>query len=187
MGAALAAIYQKTSIRFNYANGQARRMANEKPHGRALRRGRYSESGRAYLVTAACMGRHPVFSNARLGTVVAEELKLSDRAGKTSTYAYVVMPDHIHWLFQLCSEESLSSVVRHVKGHSSYRINQLRKSSGAVWQKGFHDRCVRAEESLEDLGNYVILNPVRAGLVEAIDDYPLWDMLWKRHLSRNRG
>ena len=97
------------------------------------------------------------------------------------------MPDHLHWLFQLRPRQSLSSVVRRVKGRSSYRVNRSRHSSGAIWQTGFHDRALRAEESLETLGNYVIHNPVRAGLVAVVDDYPFWDLMWQRRGELIRG
>jgi REP element-mobilizing transposase RayT len=77
--------------------------------------------------------------------------------------------------------------MQRVKGRSSYRVNQTRQSTGAIWQAGFHDRAVRAEESLETLGDYVIHNPVRAGLVAVVDDYPLWDLMWHRNGKLNRG
>jgi len=159
-------------------------MASEKPHSRVLRKNRISEPGRAYLITTSSWNREAIFLNIGLGRLVADEIEVSDKVGRTITYAYVVMPDHLHWLFKLGSKQSLSSVVRRVKGKSSFLVNRARDSPDAVWQPGFHDRAVREEESLEVLGNYVVHNPVRAGLVEKIDDYHLWDLLWQR---RNRG
>jgi hypothetical protein len=47
-----------------------------------------------------------------------------------------------------------------------------------VWQAGFHDHALRADESVVSIGEYVIHNPVRAGLVASVDDYPLWDAAW---------
>ena len=159
-------------------------MARRKPHSNDLRKNRISEPGRAYLVTTSCLERAPIFSDVALGMLVANEIILSDLSNRTLTYADVVMPDHLHWLFQLQAKQSLSPVVRRVKGRSSIQVNQARQTSGSVWQPGFHDRAVRVEESLETLGNYVVHNPVRAGLVTISDDYPLWDLLWQR---RNRG
>ena len=159
-------------------------MTRAKPRSKSLRKNRISNPGRAYLVTTPTSNREPIFMDFSLGSLVAEEIALSDAEGRTFTYAYVVMPDHIHWLLRLQPFHSLSSVVRRVKGKSSFRVNQARNSSGPVWQPGFHDRAVRKEESLDVLGNYVVHNPVRAGLVENVDDYKLWDLLWQR---RNRG
>ncbi len=48
----------------------------------------------------------------------------------------------------------------------------------ALWQKGFHDRALRREEDLVTVARYVVANPLRAGLVEKLGDYPLWDAIW---------
>jgi len=187
VGAALAAncreiALNKASMQIHYHG-----MGYHRSHSKDLHKNRFSEPGRAYLVTTSCQGRKRIFSNPVLGALVADEIRTSDQADRTSTYAYVVMPDHLHWLFQLRPRQSLSSVVRRVKGRSSYRVNQSRHSSGAIWQTGFHDRALRAEESLETLGNYVIHNPVRAGLVADVDDYPFWDLMWQRRDGSIRG
>jgi REP element-mobilizing transposase RayT len=46
------------------------------------------------------------------------------------------------------------------------------------WQEGFHDHALRREEDLRDIARYIVLNPVRAGLVRNIREYPLWDAVW---------
>jgi REP element-mobilizing transposase RayT len=187
VGAALAANCREIAINNGSTEIHYHGMAYHKSHSRDLRKNRLSEPGRAYLVTTSCQKRATIFSDFNLGSIVADEIRISDQADRTSTYAYVLMPDHLHWLFQLRPRQSLSSVVRRVKGRSSYRVNRSRDSSGAIWETGFHDRAIRVEESLETLGNYVIQNPVRAGLVAVVDDYPLWDLLWQRHGELIRG
>lgn len=49
---------------------------------------------------------------------------------------------------------------------------------GRLWQPGFHDHAVRREESLEAIARYIVANPLRAGLVKKVGDYPLWDAIW---------
>ncbi len=51
----------------------------------------------------------------------------------------------------------------------------------SVWQHGFFDRAVRRECNLIALSRYIVANPLRAGLVEEIGDYPLWDAVWMNH------
>ncbi len=41
-----------------------------------------------------------------------------------------------------------------------------------------HGRSLRKDEDLVHLARYVVANPVRAGLVERLGDYPLWDAQW---------
>jgi REP element-mobilizing transposase RayT len=64
------------------------------------------------------------------------------------------------------------------KGRSARLINQHRGFSAAVWQKGYFDRALRWEEDLKVAARYIIANPLRAGLVDQIGDYPLWDAIW---------
>ena len=73
---------------------------------------------------------------------------------------------------------TVSKVVRRVKGKSAHSINTYRSCSGSVWQKGFHDRAIRNEENIRSVARYIVANPLRAGLVENIGDYPFWDAAW---------
>jgi len=52
------------------------------------------------------------------------------------------------------------------------------EQSHPIWQDGYHDHALRAEESLEDVARYIVMNPVRAGLVKSVREYPLWDAKW---------
>jgi hypothetical protein len=49
---------------------------------------------------------------------------------------------------------------------------------GPLWQTGYHDRAIRDGEDLLPFARYIVANPLRAGLVEKIGDYPLWDASW---------
>ncbi len=44
--------------------------------------------------------------------------------------------------------------------------------TGAFWQRSFYDHFLREEERLEQVVEYVLNNPVRAGLVSQRRDYP---------------
>lgn len=92
--------------------------------------------------------------------------------------AWVIMPDHLHWLFQSTSNNSLSKVIKTLKGRSSRVINQQNDKIQFLWQRGFHDHCIRTEENLIQVARYIIANPLRAGLVERVGDYPFWDTLY---------
>jgi len=82
------------------------------------------------------------------------------------------MPDHLHWLMQLGDVRDLSAVVQSVKALSSKRIGHR------IWQQGFYDHAVRDEENIKAIARYIVANPVRAGLVSRIGDYPHWDAVW---------
>jgi len=140
-----------------------------------LRKGRYSEPGRIYLVTFTTNQRKPIFNNFSCGRIVVNSIRYQD--ARCSSLAYTVMPDHVHWLLQL-KQTPLNTLVHSVKSYSSRQINNQLNGSGNIWQQGFHDHALRKEEDLKQFARYVILNPVRAGLVKSIREYSLWDAVW---------
>ena len=92
-------------------------MNNTTPHGRNLRTGRVSEPGRIYLITCVTDQRRPVFSDWRCGRLLVHVLMKEMRHAET--LAYVIMPDHLHWLMQLKEDVMLDKVMRGVKCISS--------------------------------------------------------------------
>jgi len=108
---------------------------------------------------------------------LVRELKQAHDLGLVESLAWVIMPDHFHWLFAL-RDATLHQVMRRVKSRSTLIINRSGGTQGAFWQSGYHDRAARAEEDLIQIARYIIGNPLRAGLVEHVGDYPLWDAAW---------
>ncbi|EKF73263.1 hypothetical protein A11A3_14627 [Alcanivorax hongdengensis A-11-3] len=82
------------------------------------------------------------------------------------------MPDHVHWLFSLGERYSLSHTVMMLKS----RV--VRRMGLSVWQRGFHDHALREEESVIEVARYIVANPLRAGLVSRLADYPYWNAAW---------
>ncbi|MBN3862426.1 transposase [Pseudomonas frederiksbergensis] len=142
-----------------------------------LRIGRYSEPGRIYLLTVVVHDRQPVFYDWRMGRLVAQQLRQAQEEHWADFLTWVVMPDHMHCLVQL-RDKTLAELMCRIKSRSSLAVNQALGRSGRLWQKGYHDRAVRREEDVKSLARYVVANPVRAGLVTRVHDYPLWDACW---------
>ncbi|WNW14427.1 transposase (plasmid) [Pseudomonas sp. DTU_2021_1001937_2_SI_NGA_ILE_001] len=142
-----------------------------------LRKGRFSAEGQAYMVTTILAGREPVFGDWQLGRLLVAELRQAESLGLADSLAWVVMPDHLHWLLVL-RRAPLARLVQRVKSRSARTVNQARAMQGRLWQNGFHDKAIRREEDLQHLARYIITNPLRAGLVNRVGDYPLWDAVW---------
>lgn len=147
-------------------------MIQPKPHSKDLRKGRYSEANRIYLITTVTRERMPVFEDFKAARTLVYFLRQAQLRSEAETLAYVIMPDHCHWLMQLGESKSLSSVVGNIK---SLTARQLK---GVIWQAGYHDHAVRREEDLQAIARYIVANPLRKGLVEQIGDYPHWDAKW---------
>jgi putative transposase len=143
-----------------------------------LLRGRVSIGGQIYIVTTVTRGRMRLFADLHLGRIVVHALHCEATRTRATTLAYVVMPDHLHWLVQLQPHQTLSTVVMSVKGRSAVEIGRVRGIRGPVWEIGFHDHALRREEDLQNVARYIVRNPIRAGLVRSVNDYPLWDAVW---------
>ena len=148
------------------------------PGNQSLRRGRVSLPHHAYLVTTATSLRKPIFLDFQAGCAATRCFE--DRAilGDATMLAWVLMPDHVHWLVQLGTRDSLSKVVNRLKSSSARQANLSLGAKGPLWQKAFHDHALRADEDLRQVARYVVFNPVRAGLVKRIMDYSFWDAVW---------
>jgi len=144
----------------------------EKPHGKNLRKGRVSLTNHAYLVTMITTSRQPVFTSFTAARAAVRCFHDSDVVRHAQTLAFVVMPDHVHWLLQLEEGGSLSETVRVYKAKASLILHQR------IWQRGFHDHVLRDEDDVRDIARYIIANPLRAGLAERVGEYSHWDAIW---------
>ena len=143
----------------------------------ALRKGRHSRRGQVYLVTFTTWQRAPLFADAARGLVAAPVMVNAVRRADARLLAWVLMPDHWHGLVEL-GDAGLGKVVRRVKGTSARRLRLAFPGIGHVWAPAYHDRALRQEEDLQAAARYLVANPVRAGLVRGVRDYPFWDAAW---------
>jgi REP element-mobilizing transposase RayT len=81
------------------------------------------------------------------------------------------MPDHLH---QLVHGRALTSDAKRfillAKQYSGYYYKKAFKQR--LWQWYGHDRFLRKVHEVRTIVRYVIENPVRAGLVQGVDEYP---------------
>ena len=144
----------------------------------ALRWGRYSAPGQLYHVTTCTKNRQPLFADATCARLVIRQMRALHEDASVSTLAWVLMPDHLHWLFELGERHALDQVLKRFKGRSGQSLCQQLQQPGSVWQPGYHDHALRREEDVQAIARYIVANPLRAGLVERIGDYPWWDAVW---------
>jgi REP element-mobilizing transposase RayT len=110
---------------------------------------------------------------------------LHDHRRKLDMHGLVIMPDHAHMIFTPRLDSAgapfgLAEIMHGIKGASAHTINKLLHRRGPVWQNESWDHVLRHDKSLEDKVKYICENPVRAGLVKTVDDYP-W--LWREWIN----
>lgn len=158
------------------------RMANADPirgpGHRALRRGRCSLSRWIYHVTTVTLHREPVFSSFECAQAASIAITAPDSLGDASLLTWVLMPDHMHLLLQLGDRDPLALVVNRIKARSATAANLENDRRGPLWSRGYHEHALRREEDLRQIARYIVANPVRAGLVKRVGDYPFWDAIW---------
>ena len=145
-------------------------MVYADPHSRNLRKGRYSHPGLYYFLTTSVSSRRPIFSDDDNATIVLNSIRWLRSAGRFLVDAAVVMPDHLHVVGKL-GESTLSQVMHSLKSFSARQLAATGVTP-PVWQDGYHDHGLRNDEDYRLKIRYVLQNPVRAGLVRQVHEYP---------------
>ena len=157
----------------------AAQTSDSSPGSRSLRSGRASVVGQIYHITSRTLHNVPKFENFDLACAACSSFRETATSSGIRLLAWVLMPDHAHWLIELGANASLSQSVAALKRCSASSVNALAGTRGAsIWQDGFHDRALRRDEDLLTIARYVVANPLRAGLVSRLGDYPFWDSIW---------
>ncbi len=108
--------------------------------------------------------------NEEVAQMVADALKFhADK--KYKLIAWVIMPNHIHFLAVPLENFSLAEITHSIKSFTANRANKILHRTGEFWQKESFDRYIRNYEHFIKTVDYIENNPVKAGLCE---DYRNW-------------
>ncbi len=108
--------------------------------------------------------------DAHIAAIVAAALRHFD-GSRYRLIAWVVMPNHVHVLFEVGSIP-MAKVVQGWKRHTAREANQLLGQNGAFWQPDYWDTYMRDDEHQQRTIRYIRNNPVKAGLVTEYQDWP---------------
>ena len=123
-----------------------------------------------FSVTVSTAGRAPLFRNP--ATVHLCESALSETASRhdVDVLAYCFMPDHLHLVLEAREGANLIRLMKAFKQLSGYR--HRRSTMQPLWQKGYYDHALRKEEDVNQVVEYIVHDPVRAGLADSSHGYP---------------
>lgn len=85
--------------------------------------------------------------------------------------AWCLMPNHYHLMVET-PDANLSKGMRQLNGVFTQYVNRRHGRVGHLFQGRFKGILVDSDSYLLELARYVVLNPVRAGLVERPEDWP---------------
>jgi REP element-mobilizing transposase RayT len=137
--------------------------------------GRYTSKSHFYSITICTNQRALLFKSFENACIAARSLLYMQN--NVNTVCYTLMPDHLHWLFQL-NDLPLAEVIKQYKSITTVKINKFNCSSGKVWQQGYFEHQLRSEEDLINQARYIVANPLRASLVNEVGEYPFWDCVY---------
>jgi len=84
--------------------------------------------------------------------------------------SWVVMPNHVHLL--ILPKVSVSVLMRWLKGSTARNANRtLARTGQPFWQDESYDHYLRQSKQIGKTTAYIEQNPVRAGLVQAPEDW----------------
>ena len=119
-----------------------------------------------YHVTSRGNRREPIYEDNRDRDVFLNVLEGVVKRFRWLCHAYCLMGNHYHLLIEP-PEPNLSRGMRQLNGVYTQKYNLLHKEVGHVFQGRFKAFVVERESHLLELCRYIVLNPVRAGLVES--------------------
>lgn len=155
-----------------------------------LRRGRINMANHAYVITFCTGNRATLFAEPNRASQMHDLFCDMAIAQPESLCAWVLMPDHVHCIVVIGPGQTLARLVGSLKGRTAQQFHAATGKRGSLWQSGFHDHAIRRHEHIDAVLTYMAENPLRAGLVEHIADWPwiggTWMEQWlDRQLSRN--
>ena len=153
---------------------------------------RFRIEGSIYYITSVIYNRLEIFTRASFVIPLLDSLSYHRYQYFIKLLGYVIMLDHIHLLIFPKTEQAVIDFMRDFKRFTSGRITRQAKVEGMskwvemfetagtetnraeykVWQDSFWEQSIYTEKFLKQKLDYIHLNPVRAGIVEAAADYP---------------
>jgi REP element-mobilizing transposase RayT len=98
-----------------------------------------------------------------IAEIVVEALSHFD-GERYRLFAWCVMPNHVHVVFQPTAKNELAEIVHSWKSYSSKKANRELRRSGGFWEREYFDHIVRSPAEFERIVRYVLANPEKAGL-----------------------
>ncbi|HTP12246.1 MAG TPA: transposase, partial [Bacteroidota bacterium] len=131
-----------------------------------------------------CIPGEKWLSDERIADLIAGSIRYRD-GRDYDIAAYCVMPNHVHLVIGTgehdlfkpvgqignLSNKPFSKIMQSLKRYTATQANNILCRSGKFWQDESYDHIVRDEAEFEHVVEYVIYNPVKAGLVKRWRDW----------------
>ena len=130
-----------------------------------------------YHITARGNRREKIFYSSRDKEIFLKRLKETLIKYSMICYAYCLMDNHYH-LFIKTNKSNLSQGIHYLNSSYANWFRNKHQIIGPVFQGRFKSILVDADNYALVLSAYIHLNPLRAGIVRQLEDYP-----WSSYLD----
>ena len=116
--------------------------------------------------------RQPIFASSADYQTLLDLLDENAKKFGVAIHAYVLMSNHFHLLVTPQTADGLPQMMQAVGRRYVRYFNDRQKRSGTLWEGRYKSTLIQSERYLLACMSYIDLNPVRAGLVAQVRDYP---------------
>ncbi|MFA5144922.1 MAG: transposase [Candidatus Omnitrophota bacterium] len=101
-------------------------------------------------------------------------------------FGYCLMPNHIHLILEPKNPNDLALFMQGLTQTYTVWFNNKYKKPGRLWQGRFKSMVIQKDNYFIDCVYYIEMNPLRAGLVSILTDYP-WSSYKDRVFGNKTG
>jgi len=107
----------------------------------------------------------------RVAKCVAAALRYGEAVLKLyKLRAWVIMSNHVHLLIDPAAP--LAGINRSIRSYTAREANRILARAGPFWQHESYDHWARSRDEADRILRYIERNPVKAGLVQRVDEWP---------------
>jgi len=122
-----------------------------------------------YFLTFCTHNRDRLFVKADAVEIVRTQIVRASIEQRMSSIAHCFMPDHVHLLVE--GQSTDSDCLRFIARAKQYSGFYYRAAFGRrLWQRYGYEHVLRNDEAAVSVARYILENPVRAGMVGAVED-----------------
>lgn len=140
--------------------------------------------GFIYHVLNRGNGRQVVFHKDRDYTAFIDLMREANDRHPVKILAYCLMPNHFHMVLSPIKTDEFSKWVQWLMTSHVRRYHRHYGTSGHIWQGRYKSFVIQGDNHLLTVLRYVEGNPVRAGLVGSVKEWP-WSSYHERITGRS--
>jgi putative transposase len=102
---------------------------------------------------------------------IVQEALLFLHGKRYELIAWVVMPNHVHFLARFGQGQSLSKALHSLKSFTANKLGKIHPDLRPIWQSESFDRYIRSEEHFARTIRYIHENPVKSNLCKMPESF----------------